>query len=120
MMIAPAPLEGGAGGAVPPPIFATAMTVFPPERRTMANVLTGLIVTLAPTIGPTLGGHITEALNWRWLFFINVPVGLVVVALVARFGDFDKPDPRLAKGIDWWGLGLMTVFLLAMQYVLEE
>jgi MFS transporter, DHA2 family, multidrug resistance protein len=120
MMIITRALQGLAAGAMIPPIFATAMTVFPPERRTMANVLTGLIVTLAPTIGPTLGGHITEALSWRWLFFINVPVGVLVVLLVGRYGDFDKPDPRLAKGIDWWGLGLMTVFLLAMQYVLEE
>jgi DHA2 family multidrug resistance protein len=120
MMIVTRALQGLAAGAMIPPIFATAMTVFPPERRTFANVLVGLIVTLAPTIGPTLGGHITEALGWRWLFFINVPVGFVVVVLVGRYGDFDKPDPRLAKGIDWWGLGLMTAFLLAMQYVLEE
>jgi DHA2 family multidrug resistance protein len=120
MMILTRALQGLAAGAMIPPIFATAMTVFPPERRTFANVLVGLIVTLAPTIGPTLGGHITEALSWRWLFFINVPVGVVVVLLVGRYGDFDKPDPRLAKGIDWWGLGLMTVFLLATQYVLEE
>ena len=120
MMIVTRALQGLAAGAMIPPIFATAMTVFPPERRTFANVLVGLIVTLAPTIGPTLGGHITEALSWRWLFFINVPVGVLVVFLVGRYGDFDKPDPRLAKGIDWWGLGLMTVFLLSMQYVLEE
>jgi MFS transporter, DHA2 family, multidrug resistance protein len=120
MMILTRALQGLAAGAMIPPIFATAMTVFPPERRTMANVLVGLIVTLAPTIGPTLGGHITEALSWRWLFFINVPVGVLVVVLVGRFGDFDKPDPRLAKGIDWWGLALMSVFLLSRQYVLEE
>jgi DHA2 family multidrug resistance protein len=96
------------------------MTVFPPERRLTANVIVGLIVTLAPTIGPTLGGHLTDLLNWRWLFFINVPVGFVVVFLVWRYADFDKGDPNLSKGIDWWGLGLMTVFLLSMQYVLEE
>jgi DHA2 family multidrug resistance protein len=120
MMILTRALQGLAAGAMIPPIFATAMTVFPPERRTFANVLVGLIVTLAPTIGPTLGGHITEALSWRWLFFINVPVGVLVVFLVGRYGDFDKPDPSLAKGIDWWGLGLMSVFLLSMQFVLEE
>jgi len=113
-------LQGVFAGAMIPPIFATAMTVFPPERRITANVIVGLIVTLAPTVGPTLGGHITEALNWRWLFFINIPVGLLVVFLVWRYADFDKGDPSLSKGIDWWGLGLMTVFLLSMQYVLEE
>jgi DHA2 family multidrug resistance protein len=80
----------------------------------------GLIVTLAPTIGPTLGGHITELLSWRWLFFINVPVGALVIFLVWRYAKLRQGRPQLGKGIDWWGLGLMTVFLLSMQYVLEE
>ncbi|HEY8573546.1 DHA2 family efflux MFS transporter permease subunit [Phenylobacterium sp.] len=120
MMIFFRAAQGVFAGAMIPPIFATAMTVFPPERRLTANVLVGLIVTLAPTIGPTLGGHLTEALSWRWLFFINVPVGFLVIFLVGRYANFDKPDPSLSKGIDWWGLGLMTVFLLSMQYVLEE
>ncbi|WP_293897599.1 DHA2 family efflux MFS transporter permease subunit [Phenylobacterium sp.] len=113
-------LQGLFAGAMIPPIFATAMTIFPPEKRLTANVVVGLIVTLAPTIGPTLGGHLTDLLSWRWLFFINIPVGALVVFLVWRYADFDKGDPTLGKGIDWWGLGLMTVFLLSMQYVLEE
>lgn len=120
MMIFFRALQGIFAGAMIPPIFATAMTVFPPERRITANVIVGLIVTLAPTVGPTLGGHLTDALNWRWLFFINVPVGFLVVFLVGRYADFDKGDPSLAKGIDWTGLVLMTVFLLSLQYVLEE
>ena len=120
MMIVTRALQGLAAGAMIPAVFATAMTVFPPERRVTANVIVGLIVTLAPTIGPTLGGHLTEALNWRWLFFVNVPPGLLVMFLVGRYGDFDKGDPSLAKGIDWFGLATMTVFLLSMQYVIEE
>jgi DHA2 family multidrug resistance protein len=113
-------VQGVFAGAMIPPIFATAMTVFPPERRLTANVTVGLIVTLAPTIGPTLGGPQTDLLSWRWLFFINIPVGVLVIFLVSRYANFDKADPRLAKGIDWTGLALMTVFLLSMQYVLEE
>lgn len=120
MMIATRALQGLAAGAMIPAVFATAMTVFPPEKRVMANVVVGLIVTLAPTIGPTLGGHLTEAMNWRWLFFVNVPPGLLVMFLVGRYGNFDKGDPSLAKGIDWFGLATMTVFLLSMQYVIEE
>lgn len=120
MMIFFRALQGVFAGAMIPPIFATAMTIFPPERRITANVIVGLIVTLAPTVGPTLGGHLTDQLDWRWLFFINVPVGALVVFLVWRYADFDRGDPSLSKGIDWWGLGLMTVFLLSMQYVLEE
>jgi DHA2 family multidrug resistance protein len=80
----------------------------------------GLIVTLAPTVGPTLGGHLTEWANWRWLFFINAPIGLLVLFGVWRWGDFDKGDPSLAKGFDWIGLGVMATFLMSMQYVLEE
>lgn len=113
-------LQGLFAGAMIPPVFATAMTIFPPEQRVAANVFVGLIVTLSGTIGPTLGGHITDLLSWRWLFFINIPVGMLVIFLVGRYANFDKGDPRLSKGIDWPGLGLMAVFLLSLQYVLEE
>ncbi len=113
-------LQGLFAGAMIPPVFATAMTVFPPERRVTANVIVGLIVTLSSTIGPTLGGHLTDLLSWRWLFFINIPVGVLVIFLVGRYANFDRGDPNLSKGIDWWGLILMAVFLLSMQYVLEE
>ena len=120
MMIVFRALQGLFAGAMIPPVFATAMTIFPPERRVTANVIVGLIVTLSSTIGPTLGGHLTDLLSWRWLFFINIPVGILVIFLVGRYANFDKADPSLSKGIDWWGVGLMTVFLLSMQYVLEE
>lgn len=113
-------VQGLAAGAMIPAVFATAMTVFPPDKRVTANVITGLVVTLAPTIGPTLGGWLTDALSWRWLFFINLGPGLLVIFLVGRWGGFDKPDPSLAKGIDWFGLIVMTIFLLTMQYALEE
>jgi len=113
-------LQGLFAGAMIPPAYAAAFTLFPPDRRMTANVAMGLIITLAPTIGPTLGGHLTELLGWRWLFFINVPVGVLAMAMVWRWADFDKGDAGLAKGFDWWGLGLMSVFLLAAQFVLEE
>ncbi|MDO9249467.1 MAG: DHA2 family efflux MFS transporter permease subunit [Phenylobacterium sp.] len=120
MMIVTRAIQGLAGGAMIPQVFAAAMTVFPLERRITANVVVGLIVTLAPTIGPTVGGHLTDAFGWRWLFYINVIPGLLSLFLVARYADFDKGDPSLAKGIDWTGLAFMAVFLLSMQYVLEE
>ena len=97
-------LQGLFAGAMIPPVFATAMTIFPPEKRLAANVFVGLIVTLSGTIGPTLGGHITDLLNWRWLFFVNIPVGALVIFLVGRYADFDKGDPSLSRGIDWSGL----------------
>lgn len=113
-------LQGFVGGAMIPTVFAVAFTAFPPEKRITASVVMGLIVTLAPTVGPTLGGHLTEWLSWRWLFFINVPPGLLVLFLVGRYANFDKGDPSLSKGFDWWGLGLMAVFLMSLQFVLEE
>ncbi|HQR91610.1 MAG TPA: DHA2 family efflux MFS transporter permease subunit, partial [Caulobacter sp.] len=120
MMILTRALQGFIGGAMIPTVFAVAFTAFPPERRVTASVIMGLIVTLAPTVGPTLGGHLTEWLSWRWLFFINVPIGLVVLFGVARWGDFDKGDPSLRHGFDWFGLAAMAAFLMSLQFVLEE
>ena len=113
-------IQGFVGGAMIPTVFAVAFTAFPPDKRVTASVVMGLIVTLAPTVGPTLGGHLTEWLSWRWLFFINVGPGLIVLFLVGRYANFDKGDPSLAKGFDWWGLGFMAAFLMSMQFVLEE
>lgn len=120
MMIVFRALQGFVGGAMIPTVFAVAFTAFPPEKRVTASVVMGLIVTLAPTVGPTLGGHLTEWLSWRWLFFINVFPGLIVLFLVGRYAHFDKGDPSLAKGFDWLGLGLMAAFLMSLQFVLEE
>jgi len=103
-----------------PTVFAVAFTAFPPEKRVTASVIMGLIVTLAPTVGPTLGGHLTEWLSWRWLFFINVFPGAIVLFLVGRYAHFDKGDPSLSKGFDWLGLMLMAAFLMSLQFVLEE
>ena len=120
MMIFFRALQGFVGGAMIPTVFAVAFTAFPPDKRVTASVVMGLIVTLAPTVGPTLGGHLTEWLSWRWLFFINIVPGMLVLFLVGRYANFDKGDPSLSKGFDWWGLGLMAVFLMSLQFVLEE
>lgn len=120
MMIVTRALQGFLGGAMIPTVFAVAFTAFPGDRRILASTIIGMIVTLAPTVGPTLGGWITENLDWRWLFFVNVAPGLAVLGLVWRYGDFDKGDPSLAKGFDWFGLATMAVFLMSMTYVLEE
>ena len=119
-MIITRALQGFVGGAMIPTVFAVAFTAFPPDKRMTASIVMGLIITMAPTVGPTLGGHLTEWLNWRWLFFINVIPGLLVLFLVGKFGDFDRGDPSLSKGFDWFGLVFMAIFLMATQYVLEE
>ncbi|MGN6572280.1 MAG: DHA2 family efflux MFS transporter permease subunit, partial [Pseudolabrys sp.] len=80
----------------------------------------GLIATLAPTVGPTIGGYVTDAMSWHWLFFINIVPGMIVTVLAWTLIDFDKPDYALLDNFDWWGLLSMAGFLGALEYVLEE
>ncbi len=120
MMIVTRALQGFIGGAMVPTVFTVTFMAFPPEKRVVSTTIMGLVVTLAPTIGPTLGGHLTDLLDWRWLFFINVVPGIVVLFLVGRYGNFDRGDPSLAKGFDWPGLIVMAAFLMSLTYVLEE
>ncbi len=82
--------------------------------------MVGLIATLAPTIGPTIGGYLTDAYSWHWLFFINVAPGIIVTIATYLLVDFDKPDFALLKNFDWYGLFTMAGFLGALEYVLEE
>ncbi|MCW3475460.1 DHA2 family efflux MFS transporter permease subunit [Limobrevibacterium gyesilva] len=119
-MIAFRALQGFIGGAMIPTVFATSFLLFPGAARAQVSVLIGLTATLAPTIGPTLGGWLTQALSWHWLFLINVPVGLAVAASVWRFIDIDRPDLSMFRRFDWFGLALMATFLGSLEYVLEE
>ena len=112
--------QGFIGGAMIPTVFATTFLLFSAEKRTQMSVLIGLTATMAPTIGPTLGGWLTEQLSWHWLFLINVPVGLAVAGAVWSWLDIDKPDYSLRRSFDLTGLLLMAVFLGALEYVLEE
>jgi MFS transporter, DHA2 family, multidrug resistance protein len=113
-------LQGFIGGAMIPTVFATAFLLFPPQQRGKVTVLIGLTATLAPTIGPTLGGWLTETLSWHWLFLINVPVGAAVAAAVWSWMHLDKANLALRHGFDWLGLALMALFLANTEYVLEE
>jgi DHA2 family multidrug resistance protein len=113
-------IQGFLGGAMIPTVFATTFAVFPPQRRASLSVLTGLVATMAPTLGPTLGGWITDAISWHWLFLINVVPGLLVTSAVWFLVDFDKPNWKLLKVMDLPGLALMALFLGCLEYVLEE
>lgn len=113
-------LQGFIGGAMIPTVFATSFLLFPGAKRAQISVLIGLTATMAPTIGPTLGGWLTEQLSWHWLFLINVPVGAVVAFNVWNFLDIDKANPALRRSFDAFGLLLMAAFLGCLEYVLEE
>jgi DHA2 family multidrug resistance protein len=113
-------LQGFLGGAMIPTVFATSFILFPARRQAGVTVLIGLVATMAPTIGPTLGGYLTQSLSWHWLFLINIVPGMLVCLAVWTLVDLDKPDFSLLKGFDTVGLATMAVFLGAMEYVLEE
>jgi MFS transporter, DHA2 family, multidrug resistance protein len=112
--------QGFLGGAMIPTVFATVFLLFQGRQRGQMSVLIGLTATMAPTIGPTLGGWLTEQLSWHWLFLINVPIGLILAVSVWTFLDIDKPNFAMRRSFDLIGLVLMAVFLGAMEYVLEE
>jgi DHA2 family multidrug resistance protein len=112
--------QGFLGGAMIPTVFATVFLLFQGNQRQQMSVVIGLTATLAPTIGPTLGGWLTEQLSWHWLFLINVPIGLALALSVWTFLDIDKPNYALRRNFDLIGLLLMALFLGALEYVLEE
>jgi DHA2 family multidrug resistance protein len=103
-----------------PTVFATVFLLFQGKQRGQMSVVIGLTATMAPTVGPTLGGWLTEQLSWHWLFLINVPIGLMLAFSVFTFLDIDKPNYALRRSFDLIGLVLMAVFLGALEYVLEE
>ncbi|MEJ0077368.1 MAG: DHA2 family efflux MFS transporter permease subunit [Alphaproteobacteria bacterium] len=113
-------VQGFIGGGMIPTVFATAFTIFPRSKLGIISPLIGMVATLAPTVGPTIGGYLTDALSWHWLFFINIIPGIVVAAAAFLLIDFDKPDTRLFQNFDWVGLLSMAGFLGALEYVLEE
>ena len=113
-------LQGFIGGGMVPTVFASAYLLFPGPKQKLVAPVIGLIATLAPTIGPTVGGYVTDAMSWHWLFFINIVPGIIVTVAVYLLVDFDKPDYSLLQNFDWWGLISMAGFLGSTEYVLEE
>jgi DHA2 family multidrug resistance protein len=113
-------MQGFIGGGMIPTVFATAYTVFPRSKIGIVSPMIGLVATLAPTIGPTVGGYLTEAFSWHWLFFINIVPGIAVTLAALALIDFDEPDWSLFRNFDWFGLLTMAGFLGALEYVLEE
>ena len=113
-------LQGFIGGAMIPTVFATAFTIFPKERQAIVTPVIGLVATLAPTIGPTVGGLLTDAFSWHWLFLVNVVPGILVTVSAWFLIDFDQPDIKLLRNFDWLGLIGLAAFLGGLEYVLEE
>ncbi|MGA7829037.1 MAG: DHA2 family efflux MFS transporter permease subunit [Geobacteraceae bacterium] len=113
-------LQGAAGGALIPISQAILMETFPPWQQGMAMAIFGVGAMFGPIIGPTLGGWITDNMNWRWIFYINIPVGIFAV-IMAKFFIFDPSYlKRVKMRIDYWGLALLTIGLGSLQVVLDK
>jgi DHA2 family multidrug resistance protein len=116
-------LQGAGGGALQPISQAILVESFPKEKQGMAMAIYGMGVVVAPIIGPTLGGWITDNYSWRWIFFINIPVGMASLVLTALL-IFDPPylTRKSLRGlrIDYMGLGLLSVGLGFLQVVLDK
>jgi DHA2 family multidrug resistance protein len=119
-MIAFRVVQGFVGGAMIPLVFATGFTFFDGTKAALATAVLGVISTLAPTLGPSIGGWITDTVGWRWLFFINVAPGLLVTLALIALGPIDRAVPSLLKRIDWLHAASLAVFLGGVQFVLEE
>jgi DHA2 family multidrug resistance protein len=113
-------VQGAGGAALLSTAQATLRQIFPREQQGLVQAIFIMGIIVAPTLGPTLGGWITDNYHWGWCFFINVPIGIVATFLVTSFLH-DPPHAKRRTGpIDWLGISLLTVGLASLQYVLEE
>ena len=119
-------MQGLGGGGLQPSAQAILADTFTPQQRGMAFSIYGMAVVFAPAIGPTLGGWITDSYSWRWLFYINVPVGILSLVLVSRL--IHNPPALAGKPItrqnffsmDWMGMGLLALGLGSLEFVLDK
>jgi DHA2 family multidrug resistance protein len=113
-------IQGATGGALQPLSQAVMLEAFPPQDRGKAMAFWGLGIVVAPMLGPVLGGWLTDNYSWRWVFYINLPVGLASI-IMTRIFIFDPPYiKRGSRGIDYWGIGMLTVGVGALQIVLDK
>src|SRR6267154_1008623 len=121
MLIVARIIQGAGGGALQPIAQAVLMESFPVEKRGSAMAVFGLGVVVAPIIGPTLGGWITDNYSWRWIFYINIPIGILAVFMARTFIE-DPPYIKDQKPgrIDYVGFGLMALALGTLQLVLDK
>jgi len=114
-------LQGIGGGA----LLVTSQTIitesYPPEKRGMAQAIYGMGVIIGPTLGPPIGGYIVDHFSWPYIFYINIPLGVIATLLTLQFVRSPKyGDKSLMADIDWLGIGLLAIFVGSLQYVLEK
>jgi DHA2 family multidrug resistance protein len=116
-------LQGAAGGGLQPSEQSILADTFSPAKRSMAFAVYGMAVVMAPVLGPTVGGWIVDNYSWRWIFFINIPVGILSLYLTNRVVEDPPYLAAIRKrklSIDYWGLGLLVVTIGALQTMLDK
>jgi DHA2 family multidrug resistance protein len=113
-------IQGFCGGAVIPAVFTAGFILFPERQRLLATTIAGLFAMLAPTLGPIVGGYITETFSWHWLFLINIGPGILVAMLVAATLRVGESDWRLWTRLDYAGLAFGSIFLASLELLLKE
>jgi MFS transporter, DHA2 family, multidrug resistance protein len=121
MIIVARVLQGLGGGTLQPLAQAVLLESFPPEKRGAAMAVYGMGVVVAPIVGPTLGGWITDNYTWRWIFYINLPIGLLALSMISTTVQ-DPPyiRPLTPRRIDYLGFGLMALWLGTLQLILDK
>jgi MFS transporter, DHA2 family, multidrug resistance protein len=113
-------LQGLGGGAMMPMSQAILMETFPPDRQAVAMSVWGMGMMVGPVGGPILGGWITDNYSWRWIFYINVPIGVIAALMVAVFVHDPSYIRRGINKIDWWGLWLLVIGIACVQVMLDK
>ncbi|NNG47734.1 MAG: DHA2 family efflux MFS transporter permease subunit, partial [Deltaproteobacteria bacterium] len=114
-------LQGIGGGALQPLSQAILLETFPPREHGMAMAIFGIGIMFGPIAGPLMGGYITDTLSWRWIFYVNIPIGLFAIMMVKMF-IVDPPYMKRTEKVkvDAWGIALLTVGIGALQIVLDK
>jgi MFS transporter, DHA2 family, multidrug resistance protein len=121
MLLLARAVQGAGGGALQPLAQAILLESFPKEKRGLAMAVFALGVVVAPVLGPTLGGYLTDTYSWRWAFYINIPIGILAVSMISKYVS----DPSYIKNaipgrFDGIGFGLLAVWLGALQIILDK
>jgi DHA2 family multidrug resistance protein len=123
MLILARVLQGAGGGGLAPSEQAILADTFPVSKRGQAFAVYGMAVVVAPAIGPTLGGWITDNFNWHWIFFINIPIGILSIILSNRMVEdppYLKEERKKVRSVDTVGLGLITLGVGCLEFVLDK
>ena len=113
-------VQGFCGGMLIPAVFTCVFVMIPEKHRVLATTIAGTFAVIAPTIGPAMGGYLTEHYSWHWIFLINLPPGLVVAAMVCSFVRVGKADFSTLKQIDYSTIFFASVFLATLEWFLNE